>query len=343
MVYVSASHPPRRGVLRIAMLNADTTTPNTYAHMGTFGDILHHVLTAAACRIAPQVTLKHTVFDVVKGEYPSYAEEFDAFIITASAASAVNESNEPWIQRLEEYVVLLHEQHSQARLFGSCFGHHIICQALLKQHGLRVEKHPRGWEIGVGDVYFTQDFKEAFNSCESEKTTTSRDAMQTYGRLPSPEAECEDGALPASTYRIPPSMRLQFVHEDQVVLGSPTSRLPDPWTILGSTEHCAVQGVYKSGRVMTLQGHFEFDKFENRETMRIFGADDELMDEGQGEFAVSYNADCGHKGRAEDDGETMAEMVLRFLMMPQNKRTEGAGQADTADTGLLTPRSSFDI
>lgn len=299
------------------MLNADTTRPNTYAHMGTFGDILHNVLTAAAGRVAPHVHLKHTVFDVVKGEYPASPADFDAFIITASAASATDEA--PWIRALEGYVVLVHEGYPEAKLFGSCFGHHIICQALLKQHGLCVEKNPRGWEIGVSRVYFTDDFRKALRALEQSSLRMDHNAKGTRRgeRLPSPEAEPEGGDGGGGGEVA--SMRLQFVHEEEVVLvgaGFPW-QLPSVWVMVGSTDHCGIQGIYQAGRVMTLQGHFELDKFENRETRRIFGAEEEP----QGN-AVE-----------EDDGELMAELVLRFLTVEKQRET----------SMLLTPRCSLEI
>lgn len=326
------------------MLNADTATPNTYSHMGSFGDILHNVLTAAAFRVAPDVVLKHTVFDVVQGEYPSSPSDYDAFVITASAASAFDGAC--WVRKLEDYVVRLHEEHPGVRLFGSCFGHHTICQALLKQHGVRVEKHPRGWEIGVSDVYLTDEFRNALGSCEQKITPLSFNP--THGRLPTPEAElehCDNTALlPGPRHQIPRSLRLQFVHEDQVVMDCPHTSLPSPWTILGFTDHCAIQGVYRPGRILTLQGHFEFDKFKSRETMRMFGAENEV--EGGSEFCQASTSHHGEsKGRPEDDGELVAEMVLRFLVGSRSETEEYGGprQTDITDGDLPTPRSSLEI
>lgn len=311
MVHVSySSSTTTQCCVRVAILNADTTRPNTYAHMGTFGDILHNVLTAAAGRVAPHVRLKHTVFDVVKGEYPASAADFDAFIITASAASAMDEA--AWIRELEGYVVLVHEGYPEAKLFGSCFGHHIICQALLKQHGLRVEKNRRGWEIGVSRVHFSDDFRKAVRALEQSGRR---------GRLPSPEAEVEGGNGGEVT-----SMRLQFVHEDEVVMvaGAASScALPSAWVMVGSTNHCNIQGIYQAGRVMTLQGHFELDKFEKGETRRIFGADDE---------------EAHDDAVQDDDGERMAELVLRFLTVETRE-----WQPRQETSMLLTPRSSLEI
>ena len=40
---------------------------------------------------------------------------------------------------------------------------------------------------------------------------------------------------------------------------------------IGRSEHCALQGVWKKGRVLTYQGHAEFDRFVNGETAKVFG------------------------------------------------------------------------
>lgn len=311
--------------IRIAMLNADTAVPNVYANMGTFGDILYTVLKSAASRsCGPELSLTYSVFDVVKGEYPTSPSDFDAFVITASAASSYDAV--PWIRNLEDYVIKLYEECPKIKMFGSCFGHHIICQALLKSYGLRVQKHPNGWEIGISDVHLTDNFRMAFGRRRTQERLAQNRFAETPGRLPSPDTETDDDwddddttsfSSCLKTTRqipIPRSVRLQFVHADQVVFeSSDTLLLPEPWTILGSTDHCTIQGVYRPGRVLTLQGHFEFDKFESRKTMRIFGAENEPGAD------AAVGDESGDKGmeeeeeEAKDDGELVAEMVIQFL------------------------------
>lgn len=323
--------------IRIAMLNADTSIPNEYANLGTFGDILHRVLSGAAARSHPSLHIEHSVFNVVRGEYPRSPVDFDAVVITASAASSYD--SEPWIRKLEEFVVMLHRDHPEIRMFGSCFGHHLICQALLGEHGMRVEKHPKGWEIGISNVIFTDEFRRTCGHSSGQKVAGGRPSeCVKSNRLPTPEPDgidqtrvddsgMSDASSVASLYSIPASARLQFVHLDQVVLSSPTASLPAPWVLVGSTEHCAVQGVHLPFRILTLQGHFEFDKFENRETMRIFGADE-----------------SGGGAKGEDDGEMMAELVVRFLVetMPAAEQSRGFGLASALVGRLPTPRSSME-
>lgn len=323
--------------IRMAILNADTSIPNVYANMGTFGDILYRVLAEAAWRIDENLTIKHSVFDVVKGRYPESLLDFDVILITASAASSYH--RESWIQELEQYIVQVYKNHADVKIFGSCFGHHIISQALLKDQGLRVEKSPKGWEIGISRVALTDEFRKTYAASIERNLVCGFDPYT--GRLPSPDDDGNDNRCisfrnSVTAFEIPQTVRLQFVHEDQVVMPYRTTALSSPWLLLGSTEHCAVQGVYQPGRVLTLQGHFEFDKFESRQTEKIFGADRRFVGE-------KTTACCGSdetKTDELDDGYLVAEMVVRFFCEAGGQ--DGTMSFEQQET-LPTPRTSVEL
>ena len=100
--------------------------------------------------------------------------------------------------------------------------------------------------------------------------------------------------------------KAQFVHADHVVLptsDASTLPLPPDWINLGSSKHCAVQGILNTGRVLTLQGHFEFDRFVNAETIRVFGRswDEEFRN------AALKVVD------QDDDSRLLAEIVACFF------------------------------
>lgn len=348
--------------IRVAMLNADTSVPNVYGGLGTFGDILQRVLAAVAPRAHAGLSIRHSVYNVVSGQYPESPGDVDALIITASAASSYDD--QPWIQRLEEYVVMMYRRYPGVKMFGSCFGHHLICQALLKKNKdcggmLRVEKHPSGWEIGISEVVFTDDFRRAFSGRRGGGTRAHRSTELGFpgrcvGRLPSPDEDEDDSSRrdyafsstgPATGgFVVPGRARLQFIHADQVFLASP---LVQPWVLVGSTEHCAVQGVFLPGRILTLQGHFEFDKFENRQTMKIFGAGPEDGAEAGTARDVVDGLETESRQEVEDDGEVMAEMVVRFLAGgqllcndPSMDSTMGDLRSKAWPGKLPTPRTS---
>ncbi|KAK6206102.1 hypothetical protein LQW54_007937 [Pestalotiopsis sp. IQ-011] len=265
--------------VRIAMLNTDLPVPNVRAKLGTYGTIFHRLLSDAAVRISPTTKVASADFDVVQGEYPESVSEFDAILITGSAASAYD--NVEWIRVLDEHL------------------------------GVVVEKDPNGWELGVHEIRFTNKFDAAMRSSPTSKGLTSIQRPLTPDGESSREPESEGS----------PSLRLQFVHADHVKIPDPGVLLP-PWTIIGSSNHCVVQGVYEKDRILTLQGHFEFDRFINTETIKVFGA--------------SWKSDELNKALeamdAEDDAERAAEMVMRFLM------ADVESQANLGRTaGLITP------
>lgn len=312
--------------LRVAMLNADTSVPNVYADMGTFGDILHRKLLSAADRMHAQLKVVHSVYNVVAGEYPASIDDLDAVFITPSAASSYG--NDEWIKRLEQYVVTLYTTHPQIKLFGSCFGHHIICQALLKDHGVVVAKRPGGWEIGVSEVKFTDEFRETFAPVGSPDAV-KQSSLRWVGRLPSPESESGEDCDRESDlherlgYVVPKSAHLEFVHADEVVLASAEISLPKPWVLLGTTEHCEVPGIYQPGRVLTLQGHFEFDTFKSQETMRIFGADE--VSASSTDPVNAFNSGKASEA-ACDDGGAVVDMLVRFLTTEWTPTTVGCNE-----------------
>jgi GMP synthase-like glutamine amidotransferase len=275
------------------MLNADIPVPNVFAHRApTYGRIFHQLLTQAS---PPNVTITSTDFDVMKEQYPTSLAAFDAIIISGSANSSYDDL--PWIRNLDAYIREVYEHHPRIKIFGSCFGHQLVCQSLLREYGVRVEKDPNGWEIGVKEVRLNRGFKEAIGE--------RAEASLLHGRV-------NEG------------MRLQFVHHDHVVVPD-IKGLPATWMAVGSTEHCAMQGIYEPGRVFTLQGHFEFDKFVNSECIKYF-------------FSTSWTPECLREALenidANDDSELATRMLLHFFL-ESNVVMDNTTYAVV--DGLLTP------
>ncbi|KAI8280526.1 hypothetical protein K4K60_004805 [Colletotrichum sp. SAR11_57] len=89
---------------------------------------------------------------------------------------------------------------------------------------LRV-KNPKGWEIGVHQVSLSEDFASHFPCLKGD------------------------------------TVSYQFLHQDVVQLDGP---LPPNWVQMGTSPLCEVQGFLVPGRVLTYQGHPEFDTFINK-------------------------------------------------------------------------------
>mgnify|MGYP001496865443 CR=1 FL=1 len=87
-------------------------------------------------------------FDAQLDEYPADPGDFDAYLITGSKSS-VND-DEPWIDKLMEFVALLHVL--QKKLIGICFGHQLVAATL----GGKVQKSPKGWGVGVHTHVFRE-------------------------------------------------------------------------------------------------------------------------------------------------------------------------------------------
>ncbi|KAF2127017.1 class I glutamine amidotransferase-like protein [Dothidotthia symphoricarpi CBS 119687] len=280
--------------IRICMLNADIPVPNVFAQRApTYGRIFHGLIRDAALRVAPNVTIQSVDYDVRSGEYPAGLDEFDSIAVTGSASSTYDDLE--WIRRLDQYLLDVYFNHPRIKMFGSCFGHQLICQSLLREYGARVESDPNGWELGVQEVTLKKRFHDAMN------------LHWRFDRLKD----------------MPEKMRLQFVHHDHVVIPS-LNTLPNSWMTLGYTKHCAIQGVYQPGRVLTFQGHFEFDKFVNSETIKFFFAP--WKKEEVERILETVDAD--------DDSLAAAEIVLSFLL---EKNTGSSAASYSIADGLLTP------
>jgi GMP synthase-like glutamine amidotransferase len=258
--------------------------------------MFHPLLVEAARRTTPHITIESTEFDVVMGEYPESLDDFDALLVTGSASSSYDDAE--WIRKLGQYLKEVYQSNPRIRIFGSCFGHQILSDYLLDGYGAKVEKDPNGWEIGVHEIKLNEEFRQLFGS----------EAQLGLERASTPEA--------ASTAEVPSSLRLQFVHADHVRL-DPAKQMPKSWVSMGTTEHCSVQGFCQPGRVLTFQGHFEFDRFVNTEVLKVFGAS---WEEARREKALQQID-------ADDDAAAAAELVLKFFV----------GQGNYGGNGLDTP------
>jgi GMP synthase-like glutamine amidotransferase len=268
--------------IRIAMLNADIPVPKVLSTRGSYGRIFTNLLSAAAAKISPDIQIETSDYDVKGGQYPTDLTKWDAIVISGSASSAYEKK--PWIQALNEFIKMTYTAFPRVKIFGSCFGHQVICQSLLEPFGAKVEKDPKGYEAGVQEITLTDLFRQAFEDGGSAKYGLPKESW-----LPGP---------------LPKKLRLQFVHGDHVRL--PTCWKCLPFKLLGSTQHCAVQGVYQPCRVFTLQGHFEFDRFINTSTLRHFAGKFNWGSEG-----LQHHLDLAD---ADDDSETVALIIVLFLL-----------------------------
>ncbi|KAK6811246.1 hypothetical protein RU639_013012 [Aspergillus parasiticus] len=170
------------------------------------------------------ISISYEIYNCFADEFPISYAGIDAIIITGAPESAYEPQS--WIKELHNVLRDVYNNHPHIKLFGACFGHQVIASALLEGYGARVEKNPKGWEIGVHSVEFAAEFLKNF-----------------------PQFMDED---------MPVQRKVQFIHQDQVTV--PDGYLPQDWIIMGKNDLCHVQGLFQPYRVLTYQGHAEFDR-----------------------------------------------------------------------------------
>ena len=91
-------------VLRLAILECETTLPKAKAARGSYGDIFQDLFTLGLKNLgdeAADVQLQVSKWDVINGKYPQI-EDVDAIVLTGSYGTAFEDV--PWIVALADYV-----------------------------------------------------------------------------------------------------------------------------------------------------------------------------------------------------------------------------------------------
>lgn len=164
---------------------------------------------------------------------------------------------------------------TQVRVIGVCFGHQIVGRALKAEVG----RNPLGWEAAVTDVDLSAKGKEIFGV---DKLVC-----------------CRPGPLDKLLVTDTCLQRIHQMHRDCVFY------YPEGVEELGSSPVCKVQGMYSPKRLMTVQGHPEFNKdimreiVDTRHATGIF--DDKAYEEHE------KKVDLPH------DGLIVSQAFLRFL------------------------------
>ena len=287
--------------VRIAIFQAEEPAPVVFAQRGTFGNMFQTLLSAAAARLSSNIKIESSEFDVRTGSYPEDLNQFEAILITGSKHGSYDDLD--WVRQLDAYILDVYMNHPHIKMFGSCFGHQIICQSLLRAYGVHVEKDLSGHQNGVQEVKLSDAFRKAMASSSKQSAAL---VNRNLDETPFPE-----------------NFRIQFVHGDHVRIPC-AEALPSCWTQVGTTDSCSVQGVYQPNRVLTLQGHFEFDRFANSEILKHFSTALLWTPEALQEYLKLVDAD--------DDAEWIAEMVVRFFLEDKHEDPAIAGSEATPDT-----------
>ncbi|KAI0371915.1 class I glutamine amidotransferase-like protein [Pilatotrama ljubarskyi] len=136
---------------KIAVLLCDTPLPAILASEGDYGAIFETLFRNSLQAVGdPNVEFVVDAYDVRNEQvYPENVDEYDAVLLTGSAASAYE--NLEWINKLTDYVRFLAKEKPHIRLIGICFGHQIIARAL----GGECVPNDGKWEVGVTEIDLT--------------------------------------------------------------------------------------------------------------------------------------------------------------------------------------------
>ncbi|KAK7423431.1 hypothetical protein QQZ08_009111 [Neonectria magnoliae] len=193
---------PRR--LRIAALCCFTFPENIARERGQFDKIFAAWVCAAVEARNKKKTVKERVVVELKGwnivdkdQYPDL-NDIDALIVTGSTSSVYED--QLWIHQLSNFIqgsfinikaqyyhpsitaseIDVYENQSHVKIYGGCFGHQIVSQALLSSYGLGVQKSPNGWQVGVHSVSLRRSFRQS--SRNYSKTADSHISFFTKTR-----------------------------------------------------------------------------------------------------------------------------------------------------------------
>lgn len=122
--------------------------------LGEFGNYPHMVEEWLG-----RIDAEFTRFAVLDGEFPDRADQCDLWVITGSKFGCYEEHE--WIAPLEAFIRAAKK--AKKIMFGICFGHQIIAQAL----GGKVQKFDAGWALGVNQYDITDWPVELGNAPEN--------------------------------------------------------------------------------------------------------------------------------------------------------------------------------
>lgn len=338
--------------IHVAILDAEIPCLSVYAKRGLFSSQFKTLLQNASARLNKNEPLSNPLnihtssFDAVGGTLPpkeilrtasspSISElekagvpaafrPIDAILITGSGFSAYDDHE--WIRGLISFIRVCHGEFPLIKIFGSCFGHQIIAQALLSKPGVglgvfapesaststtfHVEHSSTGYEMGIQPITLKEEFKKFFP----------------------PLARADP-------------FRIQLIHGDIVVpklesgqLQNPGEvPLPSPWMNIGSSSACDIQGLYVPGRILTFQGHFEFDAWLNAELCREFGRRGGWESSLVEEYVRDIEKSVVVGQEDDDDSKVAAEAVVLFFAGRDVKPGGLSGDSGVSLNGMLTP------
>ncbi|RAQ55490.1 hypothetical protein AFGD_007494 [Aspergillus flavus] len=183
------------------------------------------------------ISISYEIYNCFVDESPISYAGIDAIIRTGAPKSAYEPQS--WIKEIHDVlrgmVPAFWAFGRQRYMYDTDNNQDVITSALLEDHGIRVEKNPKGWEKGVHSVELAPRFLRHF-----PRSTNTGMAVQR---------------------------KVQFIPQYQVTV--PDGSLPLDWIILRMNDLCDVQRLFQPNRVLTYQGHAEFDRATTKAVLEM--------------------------------------------------------------------------
>lgn len=177
----------------------------SFSHHGRAADVVRRWL-------APSLTeAAFKTIDVHGGAALPTPEAFDGYVLTGSELGVYDEAS--WMDELRDFIRALRDR--RIPVFGICFGHQIMADAL----GGRAEKADKGYVIGARDYMFGEKPTRA-HAMHQDQVTVVPPGAEVIGGAP----YCPVAALryehPALSVQFHPEYGRDFVMDALDILGA---------------------------------------------------------------------------------------------------------------------------
>ncbi len=172
---------------------------------------------------------KVSIFSVKDGQFPTDDSQFDGWLITGSPASVHDGS--VWIDRLKDLIRRLDA--ARQPVFGACFGHQVIAEAL----GGAVGDNPGGWVFGLTETTMEGTPIRLYASHVQQVTRLPARASITGGN-----GECPIGSFAVGSHILTTQYHPEMSHDFiKALVEEYADDLPEPVTANARTALAANQ------------------------------------------------------------------------------------------------------
>ena len=121
--------------MKIGILLVGRATDDLVEKYGTYAEMLISLINSE------EDVFEFKTFNILDSVFPESHQECDGWIVTGSPHGVYEDHD--WIPTVSQLIIEIYR--AQLPIFGVCFGHQLIAQAL----GGHVEKSIKGWGLGL--------------------------------------------------------------------------------------------------------------------------------------------------------------------------------------------------